>query len=59
MLILGAVFAFYAARHPEMSFPLDAARTKTIYRLYFVIMLIFLIWPFGGGRKRRKKRKVD
>ena len=45
MLIFAVSFLFYAANHPEGSFPWSLSITYMIYRIYLIMMVLcFITW---------------
>lgn len=46
MLVIAICFVYYALGHPEGNFPFSGEVTITIYVVYIIAMITFLIAPF-------------
>lgn len=47
MLIVAIAFVIFAIIHPTASFPWSNTITYILYIAYFIVMVVFLIAPFG------------
>ena len=45
MLAVAALFIAFALGHPEASFPWSNGITYTIYGLYAIVMVVFILIP--------------